>query len=131
MRAYGALLHLGEGATAPPELQNLSSIDDVGQRLALIEDAGVLPRPESVSLLVQAAQDVEPFVRRLVAEEAAELTDGGPGSPLIDVLTRLSRDPMAMVWMRAETLLARALSPNKARDAAKDSTGPASGTPAK
>ena len=112
VRAYGALLRLGESANTPRELENLQSVAEVGARLVLIEDADALPRPEGVALLTQAERDPEPFARRLAAEVAAGITQGGPDSPLVGVLTRLSHDPMALVGVRAELLLSRILRGN-------------------
>ncbi|MBL9004535.1 MAG: HEAT repeat domain-containing protein [Myxococcales bacterium] len=109
IRAYGALLQLGQKLAEPPDLTALITVSLVEQRMAAIEAAATLPVPRAASLLWRAAQDPEPLVRRLVVEVCGDLAPGAKGQPILDVLRRLSHDRDAAVRARAEVVLTRLL----------------------
>ena len=115
--AFALLARLGDkSATAAADLQILSA--PTSERMAAIEAMARLPHGQAVPLLLRAARDPEPLVRRLVAEVAADLgqedSAGGPApshtsTPGVPVLRVLVTDVDPVVRSRAESLLGRLL----------------------
>ncbi len=114
--AFALLARLGDRSLpAPPEAPLFTG--STGDRLAAIEALSRLPHRQAVPLLLRAAADPEPLVRRLVAEVAADLSESGPAgsvqsgelAPGVPVLRLLVRDADAVVRARAESLLGRLL----------------------
>ena len=106
--ALALLRRLGEAVTAQERLlEALRLSAPVSERLLAVEAGGRLASAEAIAVLLQAARDPEPLVRRLVAETAAELpaaADGSSGAVVLRVLVG-DRDPA--VRARAAALLAR------------------------
>ena len=111
--AYGLLRKLGQTAELPADVSDLLSSPSVGARMEAVETLSKLPPEVAVPLLLEAAQDPERLVRRLVAEVAADLpllpgSAGGPPVPAgAPILRRLQQDSDAAVRFRATVLLLR------------------------
>lgn len=121
--AFALLARLGDRSATLPE-QALQSAT-TGDRLAAIEAMARLPHAQAVPLLLRAARDPEPLVRRLVAEVAADLgevgVDGKPAAsseiaPGVPVLRILVGDSDSVVRARAELLLGRLLQQSSPAD---------------
>ena len=114
LRAEAGLRNLGEALTGKTTLERLHRSESVEERMAFVETAGSLPASEALTLLSEAAHDVEPYVRRLAAELVAELPDSVELGPRLAVLAHLNRDQSPLVRTRAGVLLSRILHQTRA-----------------
>lgn len=108
--AYGLLAKLGQQVAEPEAVRQALQLDrPVPERMAAIEAMSAMPTALAVPLLLQAARDPEPLVRRLCAEVAAELPEGTSGAAAggFAVLRFLLRDRDPVVRQRAAALLSR------------------------
>jgi hypothetical protein len=113
------LNRLGEKTQQPTQVATSVPVEN---RMLLVESVQSLDASIALPLLLQAARDPEPLVRRLVVEVAADLpgttTESTPGLP---VLKLLSTDSDAAVRARVWGLLSRLQSdPHATKPAAKD-----------
>jgi HEAT repeat protein/tRNA A-37 threonylcarbamoyl transferase component Bud32 len=113
--AYGLLRRLGVQAAEPKEVSALLTGPSTAQRMAALEATARMPAELARPLLLRAARDAEPLVRRLAAEIAAELAEGPSGDPALDVLRVLVQDVDAGVRARSSVLLARVLGSRTSR----------------
>ncbi|MBL9002756.1 MAG: protein kinase [Myxococcales bacterium] len=109
IHAEAALRSLGETPGGKDSLQRLHDSESIEERMALVETANSLPSVEALALLSEAAHDIEPYVRRLVAEIVAEASVVGDLGPKLAILAHLSSDPSPMVRTRATALLSQLL----------------------
>lgn len=106
--AYGLMSKLGQKVPEPAALQNvLQPGRPVLERMAAVESMARLPTALAVPLLFKAARDLEPLVRRLCAEVAADLPVTAEGATGFSVLRFLLEDLDPVVRNRAAVLLAR------------------------
>ena len=113
--AYGLLARLGQHVAEPEAVRQALQLDrPVPERMAAIEAMSGMPTALAVPLLLQAARDPEPLVRRLCAEVAAELPEGTSGGEAggFPVLRFLLRDRDPAVRQRAAALLSRLTLPS-------------------
>ena len=111
--AFALLARLGE-QKVPATAEGALFSGSTGDRMAAIESLGRLPPRQAVPLLLRAAGDPEPLLRRMVAEVAADLGETGQAAsgelaPGVPVLRLLVSDSDAVVRARAESLLGRLL----------------------
>jgi len=106
--AYGLLSKLEQNVPEPAALRSALAVDHpVPERMSAIEAMAHMPAALAVPLLLQAARDPEPLVRRLCAEVAAELPEQPHGPPGFPVLRFLLGDRNLLVRNRAKALLSR------------------------
>lgn len=114
------LNRLGEQTSLP---QLGSTALPVEKRMQLVESVQNLDASVALPVLLSAARDPEPLVRRLVVEVASELPGSTSSSvPGLAVLQLLSSDPDAAVRARVWGILAR-LAPSDAAGKSPSVTG--------
>lgn len=124
--AYGLLSKFEQNVPEPAALRSALTADHpVPERMAAIEAMAHMPAALAVPLLLQAARDPEPLVRRLCAEVAAELPEQPRGPPGFPVLRFLLGDRNPLVRNRAKALLSRVSLPSAPPPSQKDRTAPA------
>ena len=111
--AYGLLAKLGQQVAEPEAVRQALQLDrPVPERMAAIEAMSAMPTALAIPLLLQAARDPEPLVRRLCAEVAAELPEGPSGAAGgFPVLRFLLRDRDLAVRQRVAALMSRVALP--------------------
>ncbi|HRI50775.1 MAG TPA: HEAT repeat domain-containing protein, partial [Pseudomonadota bacterium] len=106
--AYGLMSKLGQQVAEPATLHNaLQPGSPVLERMAAVEAMAAMPAALAVPLLLKAARDPEPLVRRLCAEIAADIPETAQGIAGIPVLRWLLGDLDLVVRNRAAALLSR------------------------
>jgi HEAT repeat protein len=111
--AYALMNRLGQRVAEPASLQSVLQPErPVLERMAAVEALANLPTALAVPLLFKAARDLEPLVRRLCAEIAADLPEPTQGATGFSVLRFLLEDPDLGVRNRAAALLARVALPS-------------------
>ncbi len=106
--AYGLMSKLGQRVEEPAALQSaMQPGRPVLERMAAVEAMGSMPEALAVPLLLQAARDPEPLVRRLSAEIAADLPQTAHAAAGVPVLRFLLGDLDLVVRNRAAALLSR------------------------
>lgn len=89
--AYGLLIRLGQPVSEPATVQaGFEAARTEAERMAAVEAMAHLPAALAMPLLLKAARDPEPLVRRLSAEVAADLPASqralAPGFPVLRLL---------------------------------------------
>ena len=107
--AYGLLHRLGVSTPPPAPIDALLADANPAVRIAAVEALGAASGEQAAPLLLRAARDRDPLVRRRAAEIAAEIAASAGGERALTVLRRFLSDGDAAVRARAASLLALVL----------------------
>ena len=115
--AYGLLSQLGSRGSSTNPVERLLLDTNSANRLLAIEALASMPVADAEPLLLSAAHDPDPLVRRMVAEVAADFAAVHHKKSLHLAVQRMTGDADAAVRARAAALLARLLMAQKAAPA--------------